>query len=260
MGKIFSSIIPNPQNIFTLDESLLESIKHYVYKGCNWFINIKDPTKKTVIIFHGARNDEIPIPIFRGADFKINDNLISIGDMLYNQYDSPPRIFLGWYLNTKKYNNTPVYTEIITLIKKWCKNKILFCATSGGGFASIYFASLFRSNCLIGNPQIYLQKYPYYPNFIEILGKNNDCPDFKDLTEYIEENGFPNLIVYYINKKDLHHHDDHFIKFRNFCKNKNINLIDHIVDIDLNPHSNPWPVDKKMVNIIEETLELLDGK
>lgn len=251
MSQSFSISIPPVEAIYEINLSTFKGIRHLEYKGCRWFINIKDPTLKTVIIFHGARNADTKLPIFRGADFKIPYNLVSISDMLFPIYNNSTNpLLLGWYLSTKKYNNIDTYDEIIKLILTWAKNKVLFTSTSGGAYISLYFASLHRQTALIGNPQIYLEKYPYYRKFKEILTENNDEPVNISILEHFKIKGLPESIIYYINTYDDHHYNEHYMPFQKECLNLKVNLITNKFSIPENSHGNPWPKGKKMIDII----------
>ncbi|MBA3286194.1 MAG: hypothetical protein H0U27_14215 [Nitrosopumilus sp.] len=111
--------------------------------------------------------------VFRGYNYNIkNTDILCISDALLEKYKDD-KMALSWYLSTEKYNFEQTYTEIIEcIIKKY--SKVLFCGTSGGGYPALYYASKFNKLCLIGNSQIYLDKYTYFLTLNNILEKNND--------------------------------------------------------------------------------------
>lgn len=143
---------------------------HFInYEGLNFLIKSSKENTNIVFIFHGALWGGSTLGtdiaqtgknriVFRGYDFDIlNTDIVCICDFLLNKYDEYE---VNWTLSTKKFDAESIYESIIRyLISKKQYKQILFTGSSAGGYPSIKFASKFNENCLVSNPQLYLEHY-----------------------------------------------------------------------------------------------------
>jgi hypothetical protein len=197
---------------------------HYRWNDVDFMYKKNIGATKLVVVFHGAVNVDTSLPVFRGFDYTLSKcNILSISDSLLIYYKSV-KMLLTWYLSTKKYNMIERYETIIRTIMDSSKNNdnVLFYGTSGGAYASIYFASIFNQSCLVSNGQIYLQKYTYWDRMNYNLKKCNDEIIYPDLHEHIITNGFPKRIYMYYNKNDIAMYHDHALPFNRWIEDKNI--------------------------------------
>ena len=209
-------------------EKITDGNIHYVYKDIH-FLHKKKPNEKNLaVIFHGAYAGKNVI--FRGYDFEGYD-VLSFHDKLINIYGGPfsneKKITLAWFQNSKKYPNLiSVYTEIIgSIVKKY--NNIVFQGTSGGCFSSLYYSSIFKQHCIIGNPQIYLEKYKHYQKLEKALELNGDklIPNV-NIHDHFKKYGYPKNILLYSNTLDLHHYNEHILPFVKKCKEDSNYVVD----------------------------------
>lgn len=206
----------------------------YNFKGLNFFSKTKSINNNIVFIFHGSRinnNDKI---IFRGYDYNIeNTDIICICDYLLGVYRD---YIINWTLSTKNYNVENIYKEVIMhfLNKKY--EKVIMTGTSAGGYPSIKFACYFNATAIIGNSQIYIEKYSGFKKLKTMLESHNDTLiyDEKNIEKIIKENK-PEKIIIYNNYFDTTYNRDilPFIDFIN--KNKLESYVD-IILFDWNGH------------------------
>lgn len=217
------------------------------YEGLNFLVKLKKENMNVVFIFHGAlwggsifgthiSNTGTDRIVFRGYDFDIVDtDIVCICDFLLNKY---AEYEVNWTLSTKRFNVEPIYEAIIKYIIHHKKYKhILFSGSSAGGYPSIKFASKFNENCLISNPQLYLELYghkhvPYsgfhkLKHMVEIENDEILYHD-KNIEQHILEN-YPKKIVLYNNILD-HTFKRDIVPFIDFISKHNLQKI---VDINL---------------------------
>ena len=137
-----------------------------------------------MISFHGLTrnkfNDLVPLPVFRSF-YNKEYNTLSLSDKLLEDY-SDKKLFLSWFVSPSNTNYFERYIEIIQFfINKY--EKIIFYGSSGGGFPSLLFASHFNKTALIFNSQLYLEKYWYFKEFINIVQPSIDNNNYN--IEYI---------------------------------------------------------------------------
>lgn len=211
---------------------------HYKYESIDFYYNRNTNIKKYLIVsFHGGIYPTTPIPVFRSYNLKYdNADILSISDRLVEQYYG--KVALGWFLSTTKHDYDAIYTAIIAHIgSKY--DDIIFFGTSGGGFPSLYYACKFRQICLIGNPQIYLEKFQQrIADLNKILENDNDNLIQINIEEYMINNP-PKYIYYSINQADNHHYNVHAMPFFDFCARidfTNLNNMTFDTKHD-NPHS-----------------------
>lgn len=192
---------------------------HYIYEDVH-FLYKNNNKKHLIVSFHGAIKENTRYPVFRNYDKNyINSDMLSIFDGMLHKYKTQG-LLLSWYLSSEKYNFNEIYTKIIKqIIGKY--KKVLFFGTSGGGYPALYYACIFNSHCLIGNSQLYLEKYKYYSTFKKILLDADDKIIVKNIEDVIVTNP-PKLLTISTNIDDEHHNIEHSEPFVKFCKDNKI--------------------------------------
>ena len=197
---------------------------HYIYKDFD-FLYKNQGKENLVVLFHGSVRFKSPRRvIFRGYNYDFeNADVLCISDYLIKSNDD---LFLSWYLSTDKHNCLEIYTEIINrILTQKLYNKIIFTGTSGGGYPSLIFGSIFKAYSLISNSQIYLDNYIYFDEIIKLLNVENDDIEY-DIEKFILDNGPPLKTILYTNIRDGNHYNNHSIPFKNFMKEKFPNKIE----------------------------------
>lgn len=241
------------------DDMINGKIMHYVYAvQYNRIHFLYSPVRDSIgllIAFHGARvanyhntGEMAPLPLFRGYDYteKINNvSVLSICDPLLYEY-SKSELRLSWFLDTAKFKNTKHITDIIEHARQIEKSdNLLFFGSSGGGFPAIKYAGIFKQKALLGNSQLILDKYYYFAEFVKILSEHDDkIIESPDICRLLEQYGFPQKIVLYVNKLDTHHFENHAEPFCNYLKNSG-----HLHILDYNPFEGHAPPNQKVHGI-----------
>ncbi|WP_166969632.1 hypothetical protein [Brevibacterium atlanticum] len=172
----------------------------------------------TIVFFHAAITKAVRrYPVFSGATFSedIPANRLFISDpSLY--VDS--RIKLGWYAGSSR---QPTLQEALTeILSKFegPNRRLIFFGASGGGFASLYFATYFPGSTAVPvNPQTAIREYvPVIVNrYLNYAwgGQSVDalpvCTDVIDL--YRRPVG--NSVLYVQNSGDSDHMVHHYSPF-----------------------------------------------
>lgn len=200
------------KNIFPKEEM------HYQYQEIDFYFKPSSITKSIVICFHGAIRPSISVPVFRGYNFQLeNSDILSFSDKLIEKYRKD-KLFMGWFLNSPENNYTSIYMNIIQyFLNKKSYKTILFYGASAGGFPALYFASRFQKKCLIGNPQVFLEKYGYYKKFCKIVGLQT-IPYIHDISNVFKKFGVPKQIIYYQNILDKYHFETQAKPFHKWMK------------------------------------------
>jgi hypothetical protein len=248
----------------------------YNYNGLNFLSKLNSKNENIVIVFHGAvpnfGTDRI---FFRGVDWEItNTDIICISDYLINIYNE---VQINWTLSTKKFESHNIYIDLFTNIfnKKKYKN-IIFTGSSAGGLSSIKFSCIFNAVAIIGNPQLYLEKYNSFKKgrikqgdgrfgLLDIMIKYNDeiIYNNKDVEKYILDNK-PKCVILYQNIDDIHHYKSHFLPFKDFVSKYKLQEHFHLIsfkyksETDLTEteyHSICFPNNKKHLDILQEFLK-----
>lgn len=251
------------QKITNLQLIKKNSNNFYCYNDINFLSKLNHKNNNLVFVFHAAHKKcgENRIT-FRGFDWTIkNTDIVCISDRLITNYNE---LILSWYLSTSKYNNNNLYAEIIKYfinLKKY--KKILFSGTSGGGYPALYYAAYFKQIAVIGNVQVYLEKYKHFSKLVQILEKNDDkLVYFGNDIEKCLIKSQPSNIIWYINTKDFHHYHHHHKPLVKFLKDNNYN---NLLDIrlfkspDILPpkkchHHIHYPDNKKHCKILDEII------
>jgi len=187
------------------------------------FLFQKKPSDYLLIVFSGAvrRNDKNNPPFFSGIDLhkQINCSLMAISDpSLYLN----SQINLAWYTGSRDLPLQSILPLVIDKVASACASYTIMTGGSGGGFASLYYATKSRqpSVALVYNPQTNIVNY--LPRTVEHFART--CFDWHegvvdsalkniiyDLTKY-----FPQKMVktiYLQNLADYRHIITHTIPF-----------------------------------------------
>jgi hypothetical protein len=195
---------------------------YYNYNGIHFYHKKNNDSKNLIISFNGLIknkvNELVPLPVFRSF-YNKQHNTLSLSDKLLEDY-SDKNLLLSWFVSPTNSNYFEKYLVIIKFfINKY--DNIIFYGSSGGGFPSLLFASYFNKTALIFNSQLYLEKYWYFKDFINIVNPLLSNENYN--IEYITDNFNKPLHSYiYVNENDVNHYEKHFKPFRKFITNKNL--------------------------------------
>lgn len=172
----------------------------------------------TVVFFHPAITKSVRrYPVFSGSTFSehLQANRLFISDpSLYVDQ----RLRLAWYAGSK--HQPTLQDELTTIISRFVRpgDRLIFFGASGGGFASLYYATKFPGSIAVPvNAQTTIGAY--VPTIVNrYLGYAWDglsidqlpvCTDVRDLYR----NPVANTVVYVQNTGDRDHMDNHFAPF-----------------------------------------------
>lgn len=119
------------------------------------------PSDTTIFFFHGAIERHFTLPVLSGMGISgaVDANRVFISDPSLVLDEA---LMLAWYAgNRLQPNLQEVLTRILRkIIESLGSKKVVFFGGSGGGFASLYFASHFENSlALVFNPQTNIGKY-----------------------------------------------------------------------------------------------------
>jgi hypothetical protein len=201
----------NKKCINTLDEIDMENKNdYYRYKETDFYYKKVDDSNNLVVSFHGARRDNVPIPIFRF--YNHNYNILCFSDKLLEIHYG--KINIGWFLSPKGKNFHQIYFNIIQFFIKKYKN-IVFFGSSAGGLMALTCASRFKKEALLQNPQLYLKNY-YKLHITPLVNATNINVNEVNAEEVIRRYGLPRKAYISCNIRDEHHYTMHFTPFKNF--------------------------------------------
>lgn len=225
------------------------------------FILFNNNKKKLIIFFTGANNKKIHPAVYlprisyvKSDYFKNNYDMLYIPDPTMKlSWFFDKEIEIGWYMYDILNKDGHIYNFINSLYKNY--DNVYFTGSSGGGFAALYYGSLFKNSKIITiNPQtnIFLHNSVHINNLKKLL------KDF-DETRFTFDNIMNNIllnqssVLYLQNKYDSFHIIKYSqpleniiinIKFIYFCNNENsiphndgpslsqhFNIIQHFDDI-----------------------------
>jgi len=115
----------------------------------------------TIFFFHGTIERHFTLPVLSGLGISgaVNANRVFVSDPSLVLDET---LMLAWYAgNHHQPNLQEVLTNILRKIAESLgSKKVVFFGGSGGGFASLYFASQFENSlALVFNPQTDIAKY-----------------------------------------------------------------------------------------------------
>ena len=206
-------------------------VTHYVYFVENFKIDfLYKPSKKPkglIVMFHGAKMPEAPVPIFRGfRDTYKHCSLLSISDPLLEIYFASA-LTMSWYLDTEKFKITEHIRNIIKKVSSLEKHDtMLFFGTSGGGFPAIKYASIFHQGALLSNSPLYIDAHPYFEILTSVLAQNGDafCEE-TSVDRILQKYGQPKYIILLTNENDVSQLEDHTKPFVHFMKQSGMEKI-----------------------------------
>lgn len=170
--------------------------------------------------------EEVPVYSGWGMSKELDCNVLFVSDptIWYSAECS-----LAWYAGNEHQPNLTF--ELNRIIQKFCGDTrtILFGA-SGGGFASLVQASLMKgSTAVVSNPQTNIEKYPYYPEYLELAWSRDffgkQIPAITDVTDIYKSP--VDVSIYYLqNEGDESHVEEHLEPFREKCHpNNDLNVV-----------------------------------
>lgn len=114
----------------------------------------------TLVFLHGAIDTSYTLPITSGLSVSrdVEVNRVFLTDSSLNLAEN---LTLGWFAGNSKQRLQPLMTKIIAkILSDFSSENVIFFGTSGGGFASLYFAAQFDgSTAVVVNPQTNIEKY-----------------------------------------------------------------------------------------------------
>lgn len=118
-------------------------------------------SETTIFFFHGAIERHFTLPVLSGLGISgaIDANRVFVSDPSLVLDDD---LMLAWYAgNSQQPDLQKVLTSILRkVVESLGSKKVVFFGGSGGGFASLYFASQFEDSlALVFNPQTNIAKY-----------------------------------------------------------------------------------------------------
>lgn len=208
--------LDNFENIYITPSALsnpckLPNLFHVVNEKIRYdFFFARKFSKKLYIIFSGAKQENSHLPLFKRQSWNalFDGDCLYVSDPLFYKYKD---LELAWYLGDREVNIQKVLFEyILKIIEKSSYEKIFTYGSSGGGFAALKFSDIIPSCAIAINPQIYVNNYPYFSNFLFILQERD--PHFFD--NRIKLNFNP-LSTYFIiqNKTDTEHMRRDYLPF-----------------------------------------------
>lgn len=115
----------------------------------------------TIFFFHGAIEQHFTLPVLSGLGISgaVDANRVFVSDPSLVLDDN---LMLAWYAGNRQQPN--LQTVLTNVLRKVAESlgskKVVFFGGSGGGFASLYFASQFEDSlALVFNPQTNIAKY-----------------------------------------------------------------------------------------------------
>ena len=182
-----------------------------------------------VTLFHGAvqRTDKLKLPVFSGLNI-VDDSYsrVLVCDSSLGESES---LTLGWFGGSAHIDLQNVLPLILKKIFNISQpSKKIFAGGSGGGFASLYYSSLFENVFVIAsNPQTDIKKYyqTHVKNYANLAWKC-DVADLgtkihHDLKSVYKRN--VNTVLYIQNREDRFHIDNHCMPFLCFLTDNKIN-------------------------------------
>lgn len=115
----------------------------------------------TIVFFHGAIEPHFTLPVLSGLGISggLDANRVFISDPSLVLDET---LLLAWYAgNSQQPHLQSVLTRILKkIVSSLESQRVVFFGGSGGGFASLFFASQFDNSLAIAfNPQTNIQKY-----------------------------------------------------------------------------------------------------
>lgn len=184
---------------------------------------------KIIVCFSGAVTDRDTksAPFFSGDGIasQLRVPLISFADPIV----SASSLNLAWYAGSNKFPDLQykILNFLNGIVEKY-QAELIFLGGSGGGFASLYFATALQTKvkCLVWNPQIKIENYvDYFVDQYLDLAFNSKFTNRSEKNEYLTLQGIccdvssldknsDLSLIYLQNINDLAHINDHLSYFK----------------------------------------------
>ena len=171
----------------------------------------------TVVFFHAAITKAVRrYPVFSGAGFseEVAANRLFISDpSLYID----PRIKLSWFAGSSR--QPSLQEALTTIVSRFERSgRLVFFGASGGGFASLFYATMFRGSVAVPvNPQTTIGAYvpAIVHRYLSCAWGGAEIEDIPVCTDVIDLYRKPvgNAVRYVQNTGDADHMNDHFTPF-----------------------------------------------
>lgn len=180
----------------------------------------------TIFFFHGAIERHFTLPVLSGLGISggLEANRIFVSDPSLVLDDN---LMLSWYAGN--YQQPGLQQSLVHIFRKivtsLSSGRTVFFGGSGGGFASLYFATYFRDSlALVFNPQTNIAKYSERAvrdftskSFNVPMQQNAPLNELPDSVVWdvcaIYERPQPNLVAYMQNSNDETHLQHHLLPF-----------------------------------------------
>lgn len=198
----------------------------YFYKSHSFLFDHSNESRNLIVTFHGAINRDTQLPVYRFYDYKFqNSDCLCCFDQNLSTYKKE-QLLLSWFLID---SDEDIYKEIINhILQKKTYEKVIFVGSSGGGYPSVKYASIFNKSCIIFASQLYLERYNYFKHFINKT-KFDNIKSY-NIESLIKKHNKPCEIHLYQNIYDVHHYEEHALPFTEFCKSNEVNIICHFFE------------------------------
>lgn len=246
------------KSIQSLNEIDLENSNsiYYTYKYCDFYYKKIDSDDKLVIGFHGFIQKQVPVPVFRGYNYKFNT--LSFFDMMCKKNREDGIVCCSWFLSTKANQYNLVYIEIMQFfIKPTLYNNVIFVGSSAGGHPSLRYGIYFKRKVILLNVQFYIYKHYLYNDLLQKTGlKTEEFLDFQ-IEDIIIKEGLPEKTLIFINKLDITEYEMQYKPFKNFLKEQGLTGKVLFAEFtgsndDLNPHTTYFPNNVKLEAVINK--------
>lgn len=180
----------------------------------------------TIFLFHGAIEPHFTLPVLSGLGISggLDANRVFVSDPSLTLDDG---LLLAWYAGNHK--QPDLQQNLVKIFKKITASlrtkRTVFFGGSGGGFASLYFASQFQNSlALVFNPQTNIAKYSkravkdFAEKAFQVDGSHGDPASqlptgvISDLCEFYKT-PLDTKIVYMQNRNDQTHMESHLRPF-----------------------------------------------
>lgn len=212
---------------------------------------------RTLVTFSAAITKRIAseVPVFSGWSMakSIDANLLMVSDPSL-LLDS--RLNLSWYLGSASQPYlVGTLAEILTTFSR--RGRLTFFGGSGGGFASMLYASKVPgARAVVSNPQVDVRHYSYYGSYIDLAWNGRPALARHLLVDvgFIYSDEIPVEIVYIQNAQDLHHMEFHFRSFvrRLHPANRVLPLLPELGSGHIGPSANDLSTVLQTAIVVEE--------
>lgn len=215
------------------------------YHGVFLEFNFYDQGFSDLLVFFNAavtRTSNTELPVFSGAKaIGLKANILMVSDPCLYLDNS---LSLAWYVGAR---NLPLQKDLSIVLSglsaRYGKNNTIFYGGSGGGFASLYYASkVDGATAICCNPQTSVSNYDKasVERFMSVCFEPLNA-EFAN--KYLSDSGFTALlganefnttarVIYLQNKNDAHHLEKHFQPYlarigfgKCYQSNKNVQIL-----------------------------------